>query len=333
MGSKALLKYTKIGLPLDGSLVAEEAVPVATRLAHQLGAELLLMRVIEPPPSEKNLLNWESEAASPARLYLQNLSHALISGPSQELRLRPDQFETRVIWGKPADEVLRLAVAEKVDLLIMTTHGGGGIFHALMGSMTAAIFEHSRLPLLVLRSRHPDQKLPQIGHSGPLLVTLDGTLKAETILGPTIELARRLELPITLLRVVSPFIPVDALSTWYLRNLDKEPGKMNKAAFAFLLSQAQQYLEVIQSKLCKQGVACNCVVRVGDTAHEIRKYACESQATVLAMAAHSRGRFGQGWLGSVIGEVMQHADRPLLLVNSANQVINPVAVREATSVS
>jgi nucleotide-binding universal stress UspA family protein len=264
---------------------------------------------------------------------LQNLSHVLISGPSQEQRLRPDQFETRVIWGKPAEEVLRLADLEKVDLLVMTTHGRSGIFHLLMGSITAAIFEHSHLPLLVLRSHHADQKFTQIGHSGPLLVTLDGTLKAETILGPAIELARRLELPITLLRVVSPFVPVDALSTWYLRNLDKEPGKLNKAAFAFLLSQTAQYLEAVQSKLCKQGVDCTCVVRVGDTAHEIRKYACESQVTALAMAAHSRGRFGQGWLGSVMGEIMQYTDQPLLLVNSANQVSNPVALRETTSVS
>jgi len=328
-----MVQYTKIGLLLDGSTVAEEAIPIAVRLACQLEANLLLMRIIELSIPESNQLIWESEIANPTRLYLQDLSHAIVTEALQKPHLRSDQLETRVGWGKPAEEVLRLTTAEKIDLLVMTTHGLGGIFQLLMGSLTTDILKNSSVPVVLVRAHHHDEKLSQFGQSGPLVVTVDGTYKAEAVLEPAIELARRLGVSVALLRVVSPFSPVDALSTWYLRHLDKEPGKMNKAAFNFLISQAEQYLEKMQVWVSKQGVDCHKVVRVGETAIEIRAYMIEAQASMLAMAAHVRGRLEQVWLGSVAGEVMRHINQPVLLVNNAHYVARKIYSQEAVGVN
>jgi len=327
------MSYIRIGLLLDGSPIAEEAIPIAVRLTHQLGSRLMLIRIIELSLPESNQLTWEAELFNPARLYLQDLSHNIVAEALQEPHLRADQLEIKFGCGKPADEILRLVKTEKIDLLVMTTHGLGGIFQLLLGSMTTDILQNSNVPVVLVRAHHQGEKSVQPGQSGPLVVTLDGTSKAEAVLEPAIELARCLGVSVALLRVVSPFIPVDALSTWYLRNLDKEPGKMHKSAFNFLLAQADQYLEKMQEWVCRQGVDCQKVIRVGETAHEIQVYINETQASMLAMAAHARGRLDQIWLGSVAGEIMQHINQPVLLVNNATYIAKIFCSQEVIGVN
>lgn len=136
--------------PLDGSALAEGSLPLAGVMAAALGATLVLVRV-EPFVA----------AVAPEAGYLPNvaeLDRAAAAAAEAYLEQAQSQFEGRVhtevvvLRGTPAPALERFAREEAIDLVVMTTHGRGGIRRALLGS-TADHLVRAGLPVMMLRSR------------------------------------------------------------------------------------------------------------------------------------------------------------------------------------
>ena len=145
--------------PLDGSALAEEALPVASELGAGLQATLYLVRVVEPARnsalaalgSEASLLLGESLAEveeqreNEARVYLEAIAHDL-----RERGLRVT-WEVRV--GRPADEVARLAETTGANLIVMATHGRSGVRRLAFGSVTNDLLQRGIIPVLAIPPR------------------------------------------------------------------------------------------------------------------------------------------------------------------------------------
>jgi nucleotide-binding universal stress UspA family protein len=139
-------------VPLDGSAVAESALDVAGQLADALGAEVILLRVVEPADG----------FAALATSYLPARSQAVLDEARTYLggiTTRPDMAElsvsTRVEAGDPATRIAAVARDEDVSLIVMATHGSGGLVRLTMGSVATATLQQSSVPLLVVRSAAP----------------------------------------------------------------------------------------------------------------------------------------------------------------------------------
>jgi nucleotide-binding universal stress UspA family protein len=121
--------------PTDFSESAEGAFSVATLLARQHGARIIVLHVC--PPAAKGL---SDEAGLWTRL-----GHYAAPGPETRV-------ETRLVAGNPADEIARMAEEEGCDVVVMGTHGLTGVIKVQMGSVTEGVFgKVSRCPVVTVR--------------------------------------------------------------------------------------------------------------------------------------------------------------------------------------
>jgi len=146
--------YEKILVPLDGSALAERAIRHAQEIARGTRSEILLLQAVNfpmPVVPEAVLVpdaKWLDEAKKEAARYLDG-----IAAPLREAGMR---VRTILDERPPADAILHVATREEVDLIVMSTHGRGGLGRMLMGSVAERVFHAtSRTVMLVKPERLP----------------------------------------------------------------------------------------------------------------------------------------------------------------------------------
>jgi nucleotide-binding universal stress UspA family protein len=142
---------------LDGSRLAEEALPLALEIAERVDATLSLVRIVEPVwqtavppyPAEPGTFLTAEQAAeieghllAEARLYLSQIA-ALV----QERRIRVT-WEVRC--GRPVEEITRLAATSATDVIVLSTHGRGGFRRWALGSVLDELVHYCPVPILAI---------------------------------------------------------------------------------------------------------------------------------------------------------------------------------------
>jgi nucleotide-binding universal stress UspA family protein len=145
----------RILVPLDQSPLAEEALGPASELAQALGAELLLLQVLEYPlPAVADgatylpPLDQDADLAA-ARQYLEDLAVALRADGQTVTTLAVAAAPSPV--GQAVATIAAVAHDERVDAVVMATHGRGGLARLVMGSVATGVLQHATVPVLVVR--------------------------------------------------------------------------------------------------------------------------------------------------------------------------------------
>jgi nucleotide-binding universal stress UspA family protein len=145
--------YRRILLPLDGSPVAEQAVPHAVAQAVRFEAELVLLRVLPPlprPPNvpEATMQRTEVATARPAHDYLERVAADAAQGNVRA--------QVVLLTGTPHDQILTYAETNDIDLIVICTRGQSGFLSRwLMGSVSDRVVRGARVPVLVVRATNP----------------------------------------------------------------------------------------------------------------------------------------------------------------------------------
>ena len=139
---------------LDGSELAEEALEAIQTLTTTGEAQLTLLRVVEPPtyPGYGDGYAYvpfdeEADVATAAKTYLEQQVSLL--------RGRGWQVHGEVTVGHPAGAIAAIAREQHADLVVMATHGHGGLSRLLLGSTATAVLRQTTVPLLLMRPRPP----------------------------------------------------------------------------------------------------------------------------------------------------------------------------------
>jgi nucleotide-binding universal stress UspA family protein len=145
----------RILVPLDGSELAERAVPYAKELAQQLGASLILLRVV-------NSLELSSAQAFsgylPAEVYdaafedSRKAAREYLEQTAKRLAAEGLQVDWVMRTGDPAGEVIEHERECGCDLVVMSTHGRSGIGRWVYGSVADRILRGGSIPVLLVRS-------------------------------------------------------------------------------------------------------------------------------------------------------------------------------------
>lgn len=144
-------RFRRILVPLDGSDLAEEALAIATQLAEKFHSEVILLHVLDTPmlslPTPYPEERWNQEALQyiyrQGQIYLDEHVQPLVDG---DIPVRAIVREE-----SPADEILLVATAEDVDIIVMTSHGMGGPSRWPSGSVAAKVMQMSPCPVLLVR--------------------------------------------------------------------------------------------------------------------------------------------------------------------------------------
>jgi nucleotide-binding universal stress UspA family protein len=141
--------YQHILVATDGSAFSAPAIRTAVRLAKSLGAKLTAIYVVAPYASAA------TAALSLLKGYrraVQKEARRALAAFNAEARARGVAARaSSVVGGEPWQTILLAARRRKCDLIVMASHGRGGLGGLLLGSETTKVLTHSRIPVLVCR--------------------------------------------------------------------------------------------------------------------------------------------------------------------------------------
>jgi nucleotide-binding universal stress UspA family protein len=300
--------YRAILVPLDGSLLSEQALPTAYDIARRSGAALHLVHVhmlndtihVEGMPvidTELHSLGREHE-----RVYLEHIRAGLASRSDIAITCADLDHE-----GSVAAALARYVVTAGIDLVVMTSHGRSGFERLWLGSVADSLVRLSTAPILLLRSAEsvPDIAQPPVARR--ILIPLDGSTQAEHILRPAVTLGRTIQAELTLLQVVTPAAQHDAFAV-AASNADSDVQVAQRHA------RAEAYLARTAQRLEADGMQTHTRVIVApQPAVAILEDAALHQSDLIAMTTHARSGFERLLVGSVADKVLRGATTPLLL--------------------
>jgi len=293
--------FRRILVPLDGSELAERALPVAERLARATDATIHLIRVSELPPpalvwagatggmiggaylpgtdsSGEDLFAAENRAASAYLDAVRERVNVNVSGVS---------VRATHVTGDIASALLDYERDAAIGLVVMCSHGRSGLARFALGSIATRLLQHGGSPVLLVHAFGAPVDLTRA------VVPLDGSTLAEAALPVIDHLARMIVGEVTLLRVI------------------------NAAAER---PEAEGYLDTVARRLPQQGAlregesGWRRQVAQGDPAQVILDEA--SADKLVVMATHGRSGLTRWGLGSVADRVARGGAAAVLLVRA-----------------
>lgn len=303
-------KYERILTPLDGSLLAEQALPYVAAIARACSARVELLQCIAPVPAELSI---------PDRgLYLDSVALSLVGAAKERLErlARPLQQKGIVVAcsaheGDPAQKILEVAGEAPNTLIAMSTHGRSGLGRWMVGSVTTKVIEASNAPVLVVRPQPYRSPLEETGLSY-LVVPLDGSQLAEQVLPHVVMLSKVLKQKVILVRVTPD--PLDYFR--YVGYVGPDYVDFSKVAEA-VDDEARQYLSDTAAQLEeRQGDKVEWELLHGNPAVRVLELVREVPQPLIAMTTHGRSGIGRWVLGSVADRVVRHSGAPVLLIRA-----------------
>lgn len=280
--------FHKILVPLDGSELAEKALPLAVALAQGLDGELRLVRmvpyfaVMAADPLLYDEINRLSEEEALA--YLRSVAQRL-----------PDDVPATVLAeiGSAAEGVLEQAREQEADLIVISSHGRSGLNRWVFGSVAERVLSQAPVPAIIVNSRcEPWDELPK-----RILVPLDGSELGEQAVAPAVALASALDAELYLLRVTTTAharLETPAMAEVF-DDLEHREDQ-----------EAQAYLRDI-AKALPQGAVAEVVHAADSVADTIMDYARREAINLIVMSSHGRSGLSRWVYGSVAEKVLRSA--------------------------
>jgi nucleotide-binding universal stress UspA family protein len=309
--------YRSILVPLDGSSFGEQALPLALSIARRAGATLHLVTVHVPIPplAEECLSGFDPRIDIAAKRHSQTyLDHVVkrLAGVT-EVPLIPT-----VIEGPVADALCERAAAAGIDLIVMTTHGRGGLARAWLGSVADDLIRRVTVPILLVRPQDTAPAGAQEPTLPNVLIPLDGSNLAEQVLEPAVALGTLMEAEFTLMRVIRPLVigahpiqpgPAPGLQYPVVKELQVLHEQERR--------EADNYLEAVARRLRDRSLRVQTRVMVDDQpALAILAEAKVFPNGLIALETHGRSSVARLFLGSVADKLVRGATLPVLVHHS-----------------
>lgn len=302
-----MITYKKMLVPLDGSELAETVFVYAKEIARRLGIDIILLHVCAPEDAEQLPMRRAYIERSVETMRRQAEELLKKSGPQaggKAINVRGE-----VATGYPAEEIIRYAEANDADLILMATHGRSGVKRWTMGSVADKVLRASKVPVWLVRAGLPAEVVYDLLPTRRILVPLDGSELAESVL-PHVEAVARQRgaevVEVLLVGVCEPMLlpsyyPVALPLSWddHIARCRRETG---------------EYLQKIAKRLQNEGLKVSFEVLVGKPADAIVDYVSKNPINLIIMSTHGRSGLGRWVFGSVAERILLGVTIPILLI-------------------
>jgi nucleotide-binding universal stress UspA family protein len=298
-----MFKFNKILVALDGSNLAEWALKPAVKLAEATGGELILLRCMIPVYTAMPVVAGEYEWAWPeyAREEVRAETKAYLQAIYNRYKHLDINLRTIAIEGDAASMIVDTAKSESVDLIVMSTHGWSGTEKWLLGSVTERVLHGAACPVFVVRSPQPPSRV---------LVTLDGSLRAEKAVEPGLAAADNLDARATLLVVNEPIT--------LGRQLKRQPEELHdedaRQAEGRRWQETERYLQAIADRYPEMQGRIAVEVIDGPAVEKILEFVDLHGIDLIVMSTHGRTGLRRWLYGSVTAKVMRSTACSMLII-------------------
>lgn len=291
-------------VPLDGSTLAECALPFVAALAEVFGSRITLLRVLQwqgpALGNDVDVVEWEMARAE-AYGHLMRL-HEL-------LKARGLSSTVEVLEGRAAERIIQFAQQHEVDLIALSSHGAGGLTGWLLSSTIQKVVARAGMSVLIVPAYATEGRHISDLRFSKILLPLDCSPRAECTLPVGVALARAHNGELTLSHVVpEPEMP---------RRLSPSRDDLTLAAQLIERNriEAERYLIDPQSHLTAQGIRTQ--VRVVVSPHltrSIRALADQESVDLVVVTAHGRTGDPSERYGDIAFRLIQECSKPVIVV-------------------
>jgi nucleotide-binding universal stress UspA family protein len=297
------MAFKRILVPLDGSQLAEAVLPIVGELATKLAASVTLLHIIEANPPQEIHGEHHLTNAEEAEAYLSQVA----SRP--ELEGIPINLHVHAPKERSVSRSI-VAHAREIenDLIVMCTHGSGGVRSWILGSIAQQVLTQGKTPILLL-SPEKSGRLPQFACQR-LLAPLDGNPQHLKGVEVAADLAHRCTASLHLMMVIHILhtLPPEQVAT----------AIFMPAATTEALDLSEQgsidYLKGLVKRFRSEGLKTTAEVRRGDPAKNILAAAKQSNADLIVLGTHGKSAMDGFWAGSLTPKLLSRTQIPLLLV-------------------
>ncbi len=296
-------------VPLDGSSLALQAIPFASALAGPNGKLIFstILDVVEPrydkfgyalPLTEQD----QERVASRAVEYLEAIAGEWINGRGPA--------HVVVSTGDPAEEILRIASEEAVELIAIASHGRGAIGRMRFGSVADRLTRSAEIPVLVVRPGDGEVELDR-GRIGRFVVALDGSDRAKKALDVVTAIASQTGDSVHLVSAVPGPDAIAVPMPW----MGPPVVQYDVGETVLTLERrAVDQLTELANGLNDRGIETTFSVAIGEPFEVID--AAAKPHDVIVLTTHGRGGLERWALGSLAEKLVRSARAPVLVVSS-----------------
>lgn len=292
--------FDRIAACVDASGFAQKVIPHALAIAAALGSPVTFLRVVEAKPTRAVLLDpveWDIRLRE---------AQDEVAKLADERRLEADHIDTQVIEdGEAAEQISHWAHDHGVELTVLCTHGDSGVTEWGLGSTAQKLMDRVHGSLLLVPSSYAN---PDPVRYRRLLVPLDGSSHAESVLPLAMGLARAERAQLLLVHVV----PIPELTE--VGPLENEGVELRERLIQRNERVAQEYLDGVRARLDGDLSVRALLLRGADVRSGLAHTIAEELPDLVVLAAHGRGRRSDVPFGSVAAYLINHAIVPLLIV-------------------
>lgn len=305
----------KIVTLMDGSSLARRVLPHTRALAETFQASVTLLRVLEPRPKEKkdtgrlDPINWHLKKIA-AQSSLDNISNKISAGGA----VGKIETETILLEGTAADRIVEYIDETKPDLIMLSSHGGGGLSPWNVGSVAQKIIDRAFHSIMLVRAydeNDPGDELDSSVRYQRILVPLDGSKRAENVLPFANSLAADHEAELWLIHAQVPPAIIQGYSL-----TDEETAaldQLNECSTA----RAQKYLSQIAEQL-KPEVQLHHLTGA-NTADLLLEFVDTHPIDLVVMSAHGHSSETIRPYGSIVSGFIAYGSTPLLIIQDLSQ--------------
>ena len=299
------LAIRQILVLLDGSPLADCALPYAVAVAKAFPARITLLRVLETGRGADSsrgvdLLEWEFARAE---------ASAHLNALAADLESESVRATVEIVQGKPAEQISHFTKNRQVDLIVLASHGEGGAGSGHLGSTAQKVIAAADTSVLIVPAREPQVGRILRVRFRSILVALDCSQRAECILPTAMQLARGHDADLILAHVVSePEVPRRMAASEEDLELAHELTERNRAS-------AKRYLKEVQSRLSATGGHVEVRMRVSrQRTQTLCDLGDEEGVDLVVLSAHGSTGDANQHYGGVAARFLQESCKPVLIV-------------------
>ncbi|MGD0753372.1 MAG: universal stress protein [Anaerolineales bacterium] len=294
--------FKHILVPLDGSTLAEAALPAAVSLARTFKAPVTLLHVIEQDAPDEIHRDRHLTKAGEAEAYLEKISK----------RIFPPKIKVNLhVHSSPVADVARSIVDHSSDeiqpeLIILCSHGNSGMHDLFFGNIAQEVAAASGTPVLLIK---PDENVSpfKLQH---ILVPLDNESVHDKALPTAEELAKAYKAELNLICVIPTFGTLSGEQAAVSNMLPSAAAAYLDIAEEMAIDHFQRHLNLFK----KKGLPATAEIARGDPAQVIAKTAEKICADLIVFGTHGRAGLDAFWNRSVTASVARKTQTPILLL-------------------
>jgi len=299
--------FEHILIPLDGSQLAECVLAHSLAIARAFQSRITLLQVVERTGAER-----DSRLVDPLTWHIRKTeANSYLEGVATRLREAGAEVDYTIREGQAPEEIIEFAHNSRVNLICLSSHGQSGLSGWNINSVVQKVVLRAYVPMLIARAyQHPPVDLTGL-HYRRLLLPLDGSLRAESIIQYAVALAETHESQVLLTHVSlkpilvrrSPPPPEDIELVNQLTERNRQ--------------EATRYLRQIQSQLrLDTSVQVHISENIAGTLHDLVK---SEQIDLVMLCAHGQSGDVRWPYGNVALSFIAFGTAPLLIIQDVSQ--------------